>query len=153
MSAHTADRWIVSSHVVSVSDGDTITVLDRAKVQHKVRLSGIDAPEKGQAFEGRAKDGLARFVFDREVKTVCHKRDRYGREVCRVFVGSQDAALAQLRAGLAWHYKRFEGEQPVEQRARDSAAEEEARARRVGLWSDPRPVPPWEWRGSAVRPK
>jgi hypothetical protein len=66
--------------VVGVSDGDTITVLDPAKVQHKIRLSGIDAPGKGQAF-GNSSKSLSKLVFDRQIEAQCHKKNRYGREV------------------------------------------------------------------------
>jgi endonuclease YncB( thermonuclease family) len=79
-----AAEWVVEGRVVGISDGDTITVLDRVKVQHKIRLAGIDAPEKGQAFGDRAKESLSRLVFDGQVEAHCHKKDRYGREVCKV---------------------------------------------------------------------
>jgi endonuclease YncB( thermonuclease family) len=72
--------------VVGVSDGDTITVLDDSKTQHKVRFAGIDAPEKGQAFGERSKQNLSALVFQKHVEARCHKKDRYGREVCAVFV-------------------------------------------------------------------
>jgi hypothetical protein len=70
-----AASWTVEGRVVGVSDGDTITVLDRGNVQHKIRLSGIDAPEKGQAFGERAKENLSKLVFDRYVEAHCHKKD------------------------------------------------------------------------------
>jgi endonuclease YncB( thermonuclease family) len=71
-----AASWTVEGRVVGVSDGETITVLDRAKVPHKIRLSGIDAPEKGQPFSDRAKENLSRLVFDHQVEAHCHKKDR-----------------------------------------------------------------------------
>ena len=84
-----------------------ITVLDDAKVQHRVRLNGIDAPEKGQAFGERSKQHLATLVHEKRVDARYHKRDRYGREVCALFIGARDVGLEQVRTGLAWHYKRF----------------------------------------------
>ena len=69
--------------MVGVSDGDTITLLDDNKTQHKVRFAGIDAPEKGQAFGNASKESLSRFVFDKRVEARCQERDRYGREVCK----------------------------------------------------------------------
>jgi len=146
--------------VVGVTDGDTITVLDVGKAQHKVRPAGIDAPEKGQPFGDRAKEDLARLVFGQEARVDWHKTDRYGRLVGTVWVASSDSAcrgrpdcpktldagLAQLTVGLAWHYKRYADEQTPQQRGQYAFAEEEARARRVGLWREANPVPPWEGR-------
>src|SRR5215470_127229 len=106
-------------------------------VQHKVRLAGIDAPEKAQAFGERSKQNLSALVFGKDVRADCNKRDRYGRDVCRVWVTpldcpncelTLDVALAQLTIGLAWHYKRFENEQTPEERGQYSFAEDEARA-------------------------
>jgi endonuclease YncB( thermonuclease family) len=141
-----AEAWIVIGRVVGISDGDTITLLDRANAQHKIRLSGIDAPERGQAFGERSKQNLAMLVFEKQVEARCQKRDRYGREVCSVFVGSRDTGLEQVRAGLAWHYKRFENEQSPAERVEFADAEERARAARMGLWSEKNPTSPWEWR-------
>jgi len=136
----------VRGRVVGVSDGDTITVLDAAKRQHKVRLAGIDAPEKGQAFGNASKENLSKLVFDRQVTADCYKRDQYGREICRVFRGGTDIPLEQLRAGLAWHYARFANEQRPDERAAYVDAEASAKASRRGLWSDKAPQAPWEWR-------
>ena len=145
----------ISGRAIGVADGDTVTLLDAAQVQHKVRLAGIDAPEKAQAFGNRSKENLARLVFGKNVRADCPKRDRYGRAVCRVWAAPQDCpgcgptldvALAQVTVGLAWHYKQYEKEQTQEERARYSFAEDEARARRAGLWQDMQPTPPWEWR-------
>ena len=143
-----AASWTVEGRVVSVSDGDTFTMLDRGKAQHKIRLSGIDAPEKGQAFGDRAKESLSRLVFDKAVEAHCHKKDRYRREVCRVMRGSVDVNLEQLRAGMAWWYREYAKEQSPQDREDYVAAEDDARTRRVGLWKDAKPVPPWEWRRS-----
>jgi endonuclease YncB( thermonuclease family) len=84
--AFAADPWIVSGRVVAISDGDTITVLDPDNRQHKIRLAGIDAPEKGQTFGERSKQSLSALVFQRRVEAHCHKKDRYGREICAAFV-------------------------------------------------------------------
>ena len=141
-----AAGWIVEGRVVGVSDGDTITVLDDAKTQHKIRFAGIDAPEKGQAFGERSKQSLSALVFQKRVEARCHKKDRYGREVCAVFVSLRDVGLEQIRAGMAWHYKEYQHEQPTQDRLIYAQEEENARASRVGLWKDSKPVAPWEWR-------
>ena len=138
--------WIVEGRVVGVSDGDTVTILDRTKAQHKIRLSGIDAPEKRQAFGNASKESLSRLVFDHQVTAECHKRDRYGREVCKVMRGSIDVNLEQIRAGMAWWYREYAKEQTPQEREEYARVEEAAKASRAGLWRDAKPVPPWEWR-------
>lgn len=142
--------------VVAVADGDTITVL-RDKEQVKIRLAGIDAPEKKQAFGNVAKQRMSDMVFGKEVRVDDRKKDKYGRTIGRVWVASAecqasdcpkalDAGMALLTMGLAWHYKKYEKEQFEEERGQYSFAEIEARGRKAGLWSDVEPVPPWEWR-------
>ncbi len=118
---------LYTGRVVAISDGDTLTVLDADKVQHKVRLSGIDAPEKRQPFGSVSWQHLAGLVFDRDVAVEYHKVDRYGRQLGKVWLADEDANLAQVRAGLAWHYKRYEREQPFEDRPTYSKAEVTAR--------------------------
>jgi endonuclease YncB( thermonuclease family) len=133
--------------VVSIADGDTLTVLDADKRQHIIRLDGIDAPEKAQPFGNVSKRHLSDLAFGREAMAECHKVDRYGRNVCRVIVDGADVCLAQVQAGFAWHFKRYETEQREEHRRAYATAEDEARDARVGLWSAPGALPPWKWRG------
>jgi endonuclease YncB( thermonuclease family) len=134
--------------VVGVADGDTITVLDGQQTQHKIRLMGIDCPEKAQPFGQNAKQSLSDLVFGRSVNVEWQKLDRYERIVGKVMVNGQDANLEQVRKGLAWHYKKYEREQEPLDRATYSQAEIEARMSNRGLWSDPSPIPPWDWRKS-----
>lgn len=136
--------------VVHVADGDTVTVLDASKTQHRIRLAGIDAPEKRQPFGEASRKHLGSFVAGKLVAVEWHKRDRYGRIVGKVMQGATDAGLEQIRAGLAWHYKKYEREQPPADRATYAAGEVEARAKRLGLWSE-NPVAPWVWRQHANR--
>ena len=131
---------------MAVQDGDTVTLLDGGRVQHRVRIAGIDAPEKGQPFGEAAKEGLSRLVHGRQVEARCRKRDRYGREVCALFVGTQDIGLEQVRSGLAWWYREYAREQTSDDRASYEAAELEARGARRGLWRDANPQPPSSWR-------
>jgi endonuclease YncB( thermonuclease family) len=132
--------------VVGVTDGDTITVRDGERAQYKVRLAGIDAPEKHQGFAERSKQHLSTLAFKKSAIVDCYKTDQYKRKVCRVWVDGKDVALAQVQAGLAWHYKRFEKEQTPSERVIYALAEEEARASRIGLWQSNQPVQPWEFR-------
>ncbi len=145
-----------TAKVIGVSDGDTITVL-RDKEQVKIRLAGIDAPEKAQAFGNVAKQQMSDLVFGKEVRVEDRKKDKYGRTISRVWVAPAecvdidcpktfDTGMALLTLGLAWHYKKYAKEQPEEEREEYSFAETEARGKRVGLWADADLVPPWEWR-------
>ncbi|MFX1678657.1 thermonuclease family protein [Mitsuaria sp. CC2] len=144
----TAGAATLRGEVVGLADGDTLTVLDNDRQQHRVRLVGIDAPEKRQAFGERSRQHLSALVFRQEVAVDWKKRDRYGRILGVVRVRSVDVGQAQLRAGLAWHYKAYAREQPVEQRALYSDVELDARRARRGLWSEAAPTPPWEFRRS-----
>jgi endonuclease YncB( thermonuclease family) len=88
--ASASGHWIIEGRIVAVADGDTITILDRDKHQHKIRFDGIDAPERKQPFGQRSRQNLSTLIFHRNVRAECHKRDRYGREVCKIFDGSVD---------------------------------------------------------------
>jgi endonuclease YncB( thermonuclease family) len=132
--------------VLWVNDGDTVVVLGPGNAQYSVRLAGIDAPELGQPYGQASKDHLSRRVAGRFVVVDWDKRDRYTSLVGKVLLGDQDVCLEQVRAGLAWHYKHYQGEQTRTDRLRYARAEEEARGAERGLWADPNPIPPWEWR-------
>lgn len=131
--------------IVGVTDGDTVTARCGDKTV-KVRLAGIDAPEKAQPFGQASKQALARLVFGKEVVAECRKTDRYGRSICKLVVAGTDANLAQISSGMAWHYKQYEREQSALDRSLYDEAERAAKAAGSGLWIDPDPVPPWAWR-------
>ena len=136
----------LTGRVVGIADGDTLTLLDASKTQHKIRLAGIDSPEKGQAFGQVCKKSLSDLAYDRVAAVESSKLDRYGRVIGKVLVGGQDVNLEQVRRGCGWHYKKYQNEQSLEDRLSYNRAEEEARNNRVGLWADSAPVAPWDWR-------
>lgn len=142
-----AQTQVLRGRVVAVADGDTITVLDASRVQHHVRLNGIDAPETAQPFAARSKQNLSELVFGKDVSVVWSKRDRYERLVGTVLAGTTSANLAQLMSGFAWYYRDYAGDVAAENRPLYEAAEAEARAARIGLWSDSAPQAPWLVRG------
>lgn len=142
----TASADTLNGTVIAVQDGDTITVLVGGNTQHRVRLAGIDAPEKGQPFGQQAKESLSALVGGRAVEVHWHKHDRYGRVVGKVVHNSVDINLAQVDAGLAWHYLEYAREQSVADRALYAEAENRAREARLGLWRDAMPMPPWAYR-------
>lgn len=141
---------LLSGKAVSVADGDTLTVLDDAKTQHRVRLAGIDAPERKQPFGTASRKHLADLVAGQQVRIEWTKRDRYGRIVGKVVLpkDGRDVCLKQVSAGLAWHYKKYQGEQTAEDRRLYAEAEERARQAQLGLWRDKGQTPPWQWRRS-----
>ena len=136
----------LTGRVVGIADGDTLTLLDATNTQHKIRLSGIDSPEKKQPFGQVCKQSLSDLAYGRTVAVEANNRDRYGRVIGKVLVDGQDANLEQVRRGCGWHYKQYQNEQRLDDRLAYNAAEESARAGGVGLWADRNPVPPWDWR-------
>jgi endonuclease YncB( thermonuclease family) len=141
--AHSAQA---TGRVVGLIDGDTLDILTAGFETLRVRLSGIDAPELGQAFGRNAKAALSSLVFARSVAIEWRKRDRYDRLVAKVTLEGRDIALEMLALGVAWHYTRFESEQPAADRREYADAQIRARVARRGLWADAAPVPPWEYR-------
>lgn len=137
---------IIQGKVVSVADGDTITVLDAEKTQHKIRLQGIDAPEKAQAFGAKSKQALYEMVHGKTVQVSFEKSDKYGRILGKVLLDGQDICHQQIKVGLAWHYKKYQNQQPLVDRDAYSASETAAKNEKLGLWSDPRPMAPWDFR-------
>jgi endonuclease YncB( thermonuclease family) len=136
----------IQARVVGVTDGDTVAALTSEKRQIKVRLAGIDTPEKKQPFGTAAKQALSDLAFGRDAVIEYEKEDRYGRTVGKVLVDGRDVNLELVTRGFAWWYRKYANEQSAEDRALYEAAENAARAASRGLWSDPQPIPPWEWR-------
>jgi endonuclease YncB( thermonuclease family) len=132
--------------IVRVADGDTVTLLDANKAQHRIRLDGIDAPERTQSYGQRARQSLAALAHGRAARADCPKVDRYRRAVCRVVVDGIDVGLEQIRRGYAWHYVKYAHEQRAADRETYARAESDARSASVGLWSFSEPVPPWDYR-------
>ena len=143
--AHAATHTI-EGRIVGVHDGDTITLLDAENRQPKIRLDGIDAPERGQPFGGASQRQLAKLLANREAVAECSKTDRYRREVCKVLVDGADAGLEQIRAGMAWYFRRYGKELPPDRQQQYADLEAQAQAERRGLWVDAKPVAPWDWR-------
>lgn len=134
-----------------IADGDTLTLLVDQQ-PHKVRVVGIDAPERRQPFGERSKQNLAALAFNKNAIADCPKKDRYKRDLCKVMVDGQDVGLRQIADGLAWWYKKYSREQAGEDRVIYEEAEVTSRNQRVGLWENVEPVPPWEWRKQDHQP-
>jgi endonuclease YncB( thermonuclease family) len=141
-----AQPHTITGKVVGVSDGDTITVLDEQKRQHKIRLDGIDAPESSQDFGSRSKQSLSDLVFGRVVTVASSKKDRYGRTVSKVTLDGRNINLEQINRGMAWFYRAYARELSRDDAVAYERAENDAKAGKRGLWADPSPTPPWEFR-------
>lgn len=149
---------VLNGKVVVVIDGDTVVVREDNGQRRDIRIAGIDAPEIRQAYGTRSRQHLIELAYGKRVSVSWYKLDRYRRTIghvyvmrpenCRPSACSQmlDVALAQIEAGLAWHDKEHLTEQPVEDQQRYAHAERQARLRRLGLWAQIRPLPPWQYR-------
>lgn len=129
-----------SSQVIKVADGDTITVLHGDNTQEKIRLYGIDCPEKSQPFGARARQYTSSLVFGKQVTMRTINRDRYGRSVAWVYIGKTNINAEIVKAGYAWNYRQYSNDPSLQQ------FENEARKAKRGLWADPHPVAPWDYR-------
>ena len=140
--------------VIAVADGDTITVLAPGNRPTKVRLAGIDAPERNQPFGQKSRQKLADLVFGKEVRVSVVDKDRYGRIVGIVYVPLKipngevivDVDLAQIESGHAWAYRDYLRGLPAGKAGRYVAAEKDAKETKQGLWTDNNPEPPWQFR-------
>lgn len=139
---------VLTGRVVGVSDGDTLTLLTPDRVQHKVRLDQIDAPESGQPWGAAAKQRLSAAVFQKTVTVRSSGQDRYGRTLGRVQADGADVNAALVRDGAAWAYRQYLTDRRI------LTLESDARSAGRGLWSLPaaQTTPPWEWRAAQRGP-
>jgi micrococcal nuclease len=140
LAARTATETTLKLKVTSVHDGDTLTGINESKEQVKVRLDAIDAPELSQPYGQASRKALAEKVFGKVVTVTTKKRDQYGRVIGHVIVDKRDVNLELLEEGAVWHYGQYDRNKRLRE------AEQSARAAKKGLWREPNPVAPWEWR-------
>lgn len=126
--------------IVGVSDGDTLTARPANGEQMKIRVAEIDAPESRQPFGAASKRSLSDLCFNVRAEIQPQKTDRYGRTVARLNCRGEDASAHQVRTGMAWVFDRYVTDRSL------YLHQDEARAAGRGLWSEPSPTPPWEWR-------
>lgn len=135
-----ADNAILKGKVVAISDGDTFTLLTEEKKQVKVRLHGIDCPEKNQPFGNVAKQKLSELIFGKQVVVLTKGLDRWKRVIGVVYQDEMNVNEAMLKSGMAWHYKKYDDNEEW------ASQEQTARVAKVGLWTEAEPTPPWKWR-------
>lgn len=134
--------------VMRVIDGDTVVMQDSHGTRHTLRLAGIDAPEKRMPYGQASRHQLNAMVGGEYVTAMPSKQDRYGRTVATVTHNGQDVNLTMVQSGMAWHYRKYAREQTEAQASAYAVAEQSARNRSQGLWKDPNPTSPWDWRHS-----
>jgi len=130
-----------AGNVVGVIDGDTLMVMHNGRGE-KIRLNGIDCPEKGQAYGHKAKEAASALVFGKHVTIVTHGHDKYGRTIGDVLLpDGTNVNYTLVKDGMCWWYRKYApGDATLER------LETESRVAKRGLWVDLHPVPPWEWR-------
>jgi len=132
--------------VVSVTDGDTAKIVrSDASIQIKVRFAGIDAPEKKQAYGQKARKFVVGLIAGRTVDVEEVTTDRYGRTVGYLWLGNKEINLEIVKEGYAWVYRKY-APKPSSRADQYFTAEKTARSSSTGLWHDPHPIAPWEWR-------
>jgi micrococcal nuclease len=134
------EAYNLSGKVVAIADGDTFTLLLADNSTKKIRLHGVDAPERKQPFGTVARQRLSELIFSKPVKVQQTDIDQYGRVVAIAYVDGTSVNEEMLRSGLVWHYTEYD------KNPKWAELEREARRAKVGLWQDPNPVAPWEWR-------
>ena len=136
----TAQAETLHGKVVHIADGDTITILTESKQQVKIRLAGIDTPEKAQPFGNKAKQAVAALTFQKQATVDVETTDRYGRTVGTVFVNDLNVNAEMIRQGLAWVYRKYTNDKKL------YALEAQAKQAKRGLWASDRSIEPWLWR-------
>lgn len=136
----------VLARILTVDDGDSFIARRHDGARIRVRLAGIDAPEKSQPWANRAREKLRGLLREGELRIEPIKTDRWGRFVANVEVEGKDVSLAMLEAGLAWHYARYDGDLSPQQARRYATAAAAAREAGAGLWRADDPEPPWQFR-------
>ena len=139
-------QLVIEGKIVNVHDGDTVTVMDKDGKKFHIRLQGIDAPELKQKYGAESQANLSRLVMGKQVSIIWTKTDKYRRTVGTIMLDGKDMNIEQVKAGLAWHFKKYADEQEPKDRVTYAKAEEEARGAKLGLWQDPNPTPPGDYR-------
>jgi endonuclease YncB( thermonuclease family) len=148
-----AQSDLIAGKIIHIEDGDSITMLTSDNQHLKIRIHGIDAPEichskndssckkrPGQPFGRAAKESLTKKIQGKTVSARCPTKDRYGRNLCRIYDGKQDVGLPLLSEGLAWHYTKYDATPAY------AEAQQKAQNKQWGIWGAPQPIKPSHWR-------
>lgn len=133
-------QTILTGKVIGIKDGDTVEVIDNLSKTTILRLAEVDCPEKKQPFGAKAKQFTSDAIYLKTVKYIVTNKDRYGRSVAKIFYKNKYLSAEIIKNGMGWQYKKYSTSQEL------ALFEQQARSRRIGLWIDPNPVYPSEWR-------
>lgn len=142
LNANLFAQHVLYGKVVALHDGDTFTILDNDKIQYKIRMDGIDAPELGQDYSKASKKFLSDLIYMQTVKITYRKKDKYGRYIATVLLDNENINLKMIANGMAWHYTKYNKD------ATYIDAEKYAKAQKKGLWSLNGAIAPWLYRES-----
>lgn len=126
--------------VVSIQDGDTVTVKTKSNKKIKIRMYGIDAPELSQSYGKKSKEHLEKLLKNKNITYKTANVDSYGRTVATIYAGDINVNYEMIKSGYAWHYKHYYKSKKY------SEAEKYARDNKLGLWAEDKPTPPWKYR-------
>jgi len=143
----TASADTFTGRVVEITDGDTLTLLI-GRQHRKINLAAIDAPERYQAWGDQSRTNLSRLALNQSAVATCTQLDRWGNHICKLTVSTLDIGLEQIKDGMAWWFRQDANEQTAEDQSAYGSAELLAKLKRLGLWRDTNPVPPWSFRGA-----
>ena len=135
-----AQAETLEGKVIKIADGDTLTLLTPSNQQVKIRLAGVDTPERKQPFGNKAKQALSNLAFQKQALVEIAAKDRYGRTIGVVFVDGLNVNAELVKQGMAWVYRKYTDDERL------YVLESEAKQAKRGLWLDENPIPPWEWR-------
>jgi micrococcal nuclease len=133
-------QQIITGKVIKIIDGDTFDLLLKANTTIRVRMNGIDCPEKKQPYFKNAKQALAINIFGKTISIVSKSKDKYKRTLADVYFNKEHINLKMVANGFAWHYKKYSSNIIL------AKAELNARTKKIGLWSFPNPIAPWDFR-------
>ena len=131
---------LLTGKVIGIKDGDTVVIIDSFNTQTILRLAEVDCPEKKQPFGIRAKQFTSYAVYLKTITYVVTNKDRYGRSVAKIYYNHKYLSAEIIKNGMGWHYKKYSTSQELAQ------FEKQARSKKMGLWIDPNPIYPSEWR-------
>jgi micrococcal nuclease len=130
----------LNGKVIKIVDGDTFDVLTDAQTTIRIRMNGIDCPERKQDYYQVCKDALSEYIFGKKVQLITHGKDKYTRTIADVFYKKENINLTMIKNGFAWHYKKYSSDPAM------TKAEIKARAAKIGLWQMNNAIAPWNFR-------
>lgn len=130
----------ISGKVIGIKDGDTVVILLEGNIQKTLRLAEVDCPENSQPFGKNAKQFTSDQIFGKQINFIETDTDRYGRTIAKIYYDNKYLSAEIIKAGFGWWYYYYSNDKNLKM------LEDEASKNKIGLWSDPNSIPPWEWR-------